>query len=86
MDIEIKRAELQTKYNNWIKKNTRRLVVAFIAYIVIILINFLLLKKPKITIFYSLLFFTYTVYLLSLIWFIKNKLIANIDSVDFDVK
>ncbi len=56
MDIEIKRAELQTKYNNWIKKNTRRLVVAFIAYIVIILINFLLLKKPKITLFSSFLF------------------------------
>ena len=49
MDIEIKRAELQTKYNNWIKKNTRRLVVALIAYIVIILINFLLLKNSKIT-------------------------------------
>lgn len=86
MDIEIKRAELQTKYNNWIKKNTRRLVVAFIAYIVIILINFLLLKNSKITLFSSLLFFTYTVYVLSLIWFIKNKLIANIDSVDFDIK
>ena len=86
MDIEIKRAELQTKYNNWIKKNTRRLIVAFIAYIVIILINFLLLKKPKITLFSSFLFSTYTVYVLSLIWFIKNKLIANIDSVDFDVK
>lgn len=86
MDIEIKRAELQTKYNNWIKKNTRRLVVSFIAYIVIILINFLLLKKPKVTLFSSFLFFTYTVYVLSLIWFIKNKLIANIDSVDFDVK
>ena len=86
MDIEIKRAELQTKYNNWIKKNTRRLVISFIAYIVIILINFLLLKKPKITLFSSFLFFTYTVYVLSFIWFIKNKLIANIDSVDFDVK
>ena len=86
MDIEIKRAELQTKYNNWIKKNTRRLVISFIAYIVIILINFLLLKKPKITLFSSFLFFTYIVYVLSLIWFIKNKLIANIDSVDFDVK
>ena len=86
MDIEIKRAELQTKYNNWINKNTRRLIVAFIAYIVIILINFLLLKKPKITLFSSFLFFTYTVYVLSLILFIKNKLIANIDSVDFDVK
>ena len=45
MDIEIKRAELQTKYNNWINKNTRRLVVAFIAYIVVILINFLSIKK-----------------------------------------
>ena len=86
MDIEIKRAELQTKYNNWINKNTRRLIVAFIAYIVIILINFLLLKKPKITLFSSFLFFTYIVYVLSLIWFIKNKLIVNIDSVDFDVK
>ena len=83
MDIEIKRAELQTKYNNWIKKNTRRLVVAFI---VIILINFLLLKNSKVTLFSSFLFFTYTVYVFSLIWFIKNKLIANIDSVDFDIK
>ena len=86
MDIEIKRAELQTKYNNWIKKNTRRLVVAFITYVVIILINFLLLKNSKITLFSSFLFFTYTVSVLSLIWFIKNKLIANIDSVDFDIK
>ena len=86
MDIEIKRAELQAKYNNWINKNTRRLVVAFIAYIVIILINFLLLKKPKITLFSSFLFFTYTVYVLSLIWFINNKLIPNVDSVDFDIK
>ena len=86
MDIEIKRAELQTKYNNWINKNTRRLVVAFITYIVIILINFLLLKKPKITLFSSFLFFTYTVYVLSLIWFINNKLIPNVDSVDFDIK
>ena len=86
MDIEIKKAELQTKYNNWINKNTRRLIVAFIAYIVIILINFLLLKKPKITLFSSFLFFTYTVYVLSLIWFINNKLIPNVDSVDFDIK
>ena len=86
MDIEIKRAELQTKYNNWINKNTRRLVVAFIAYILVILINFLLLKKPKITLFSSFLFFTYTVYVLSLIWFINNKLIPNVDSVDFDIK
>ena len=86
MDIEIKRAELQTKYNNWINKNTRRLVISFIAYIVIILINFLLLKKPKITLFSSFLFFTYTVYVLSLIWFINNKLIPNVDSVDFDIK
>ena len=86
MDIEIKRAELQTKYNNWINKNTRRLVVTFIAYIVINLINFLLWKKPKITLFSSFLFFTYTVYVLSLIWFINNKLIPNVDSVDFDIK
>ena len=68
MDIEIKRAELQTKYNNWIKKNTRRLVVAFIAYIVIILINFLLLKKPKITLFSSFLFL-----LIQLLYFSNNS-------------
>ncbi len=86
MDIEIKKAELHTKYNNWIKKNTRRLVVAFITYIVIILINFLLLKNSKITLFSSFLFFTYTVYVVSLIWFIKNKLIANIDSINFKTK
>ena len=86
MDIEIKRTELQTKYNNWIKKNTHRLVVALIAYIVIILINFLLLKNSKIILFSSFLFFTYTVYVLSLIWFINNKLIPNVDSVDFDIK
>ncbi len=86
MDIEIKKAELQTKYNNWINKNTRRLIVAFIAYIVIILINFLLLKNSKVTLFSSFLFFTYTVYVFSLIWFIKNKLIANIDSIDFKTK
>ncbi len=86
MDIEIKRAELHTKYNNWIKKNTRRLLVAFITYIVIILINFLLLKNSKITLFSSFLFFTYTVYVVSLIWFIKNKLIENIDSIDFKTK
>ena len=86
MDIEIKRAELHTKYNNWIKKNTRRLVISFITYIVIILINFLLLKNSKITLFSSFLFFTYTVYVVSLIWFIKNKLITNIDSIDFKTK
>ena len=86
MDIEIKRAELHTKYNNWIKKNTRRLLVAFITYIAIILINFLLLKNSKITLFSSFLFFTYTVYVVSLIWFIKNKLIENIDSIDFKTK
>ena len=86
MDVEVKRAELHTKYTNWIKKNTRRLVAAFIVYIVIILINFLLLKNSKITLFSSFLFFTYTVYVFSLIWFIKNKLIANIDSIDFETK
>ena len=86
MDVEVKRAELHTKYTNWIKKNTRRLVAAFIVYIVIILINFLLLKNSKITLFSSFLFFTYTVYVLSLIWFIKNKLIENIDSIDFETK
>ena len=34
----------------------------------------------------SLLFFTYAIYVFSLIWFINNKLIMNIDSIDFDTK
>ena len=59
MDIEIKRAELQTKYNNWIKKNTRRLVVAFIAYIVIILINFFTIKKNLRSLFFLVSYFSH---------------------------
>ena len=86
MDNELKRAELLEKYNNWINKNKKRLIISFIIYVIIISLNLLLLKNNKITILSSLLFFTYAIYVFSLIWFINNKLILNIDSVDFDVK
>ena len=86
MDNELKRAELLEKYNNWINKNKKRLIISFIIYVIIIALNLLLLKNNKITMLSSLLFFTYSIYVFSLIWFINNKLILNIDSVDFDVK
>lgn len=86
MDNELKRAELLEKYNNWINKNKKRLIISFIIYVIIISLNLLLLKNNKITMLSSLLFFTYAIYVFSLIWFINNKLILNIDSVDFDVK
>ena len=31
----------------------------------------------------KLLFFTYAIYVFSLIWFINNKLITKVDSIDF---
>lgn len=86
MDNKLKRAELLEKYNNWINKNKKRLIISFIIYVIIISLNLLLLKNNKITMLSSLLFFTYAIYVFSLIWFINNKLILNIDSVDFDVK
>ena len=86
MDNDLKRTELLEKYNNWINKNKKRLIISFIIYIIIITLNLLLLKNNKITMLSSLLFFTYAIYVFSLIWFINNKLILNIDSVDFDVK
>ena len=86
MDNELKRAELLEKYYNWINKNKKRLIISFIIYVIIIAVNLLLLRNNKITMLFSLLFFTYAIYVFSLIWFINNKLILNIDSVDFDVK
>ena len=86
MDNKLKRAELLEKYNNWINKNKKRLIISFIIYIIIISLNLLLLENNKITMLSSLLFFTYAIYVFSLIWFINNKLILNIDSIDFDVK
>lgn len=80
---EQKRAELKLKYENWIKKNKTRLFVFSIIYLIILLLNFIIFKNNKITILSSLLFFTYTVYTLTLIWFINNKLITNVDSIDF---
>ena len=43
MDNELKRAELLEKYNNWINKNKKRLIISFIIYIIIIALNLLLL-------------------------------------------
>lgn len=80
---EQKRAELKLKYENWIKKNKTRLFAFSIIYLIILLLNFIILKNNKITILSSLLFFTYTVYTLTLIWFINNKLITKVDSIDF---
>ena len=80
---EQKRAELKLKYKNWIKKNNTRLFAFSIIYLIILLLNFIIFKNNKITILSSLLFFTYTVYTLTLIWFINNKLITKVDSIDF---
>ena len=80
---EQKRAELKLKYENWIKKNKTRLFAFSIIYLIILLLNFIIFKNNKITILSSLLFFTYTVYTQTLIWFINNKLITNVDSIDF---
>ena len=83
---ENKRLELLTKYNNWIKKSKLKLLVAFSIYCLISILNFLFLKNNRLFITTSLLMFTYIIYVGSLIWFINNKLIAKIDSVDFKVK
>ena len=71
---ENKRLELLTKYTNWIKKSKLKLL------------NFLFFKNHRIFTTASLLMFTYIIYVGSLIWFINNKLIAKIDSVDFKIK
>ena len=80
---EQKRAELKLKYENWIKKNKTRLFAFSIIYLIILLLNSIIFKNNKITILSSLLFFTYTVYTLTLILFINNKLITIVDSIDF---
>ena len=80
---EQKRAELKLKYKNWIKKNKTRLFAFSIIYLIILLLNFIIFKNNKITILSSLLFFTYTVYTLTSICFINNKLITKVDSIDF---
>ncbi len=83
---ENKRLELLTKYTNWIKKSKLKLLIVFISYCTILLLNFLLFKNHRIFTTASLLMFTYAIYIGSLIWFINNKLIAKIDSVDFKIK
>ena len=83
---ENKRLELLTKYTNWIKKSKLKLLTVFIIYCTVLLINFLLFKKNRIFTTENLLMFTYIIYVGSLIWFINNKLIAKIDSVDFKIK
>ena len=86
MSNEAKKAELLEKYNNWAKKNKQRLLIFVVVYLIIILLNFIFLKNNKITILFSLLFFTYAIYVFSLILFINNKLIMNIYSIDFYIK
>ncbi len=83
---ENKRLELLTKYTNWIKKSKLKLLIVFISYCTVLLLNFLLFKNHRIFTTASLLMFTYVIYVGSLIWFINNKLIAKIDSVDFKIK
>ena len=83
---ENKRLELLTKYTNWIKKSKLKLLIVFIFYCTVLLLNFLLFKNHRIFTTASLLMFTYVIYVGSLIWFINNKLIAKIDSVDFKIK
>ena len=78
---ENKRLELLTKYTNWIKKSKLKLLIVFIIYCTV-----LLFKNHRIFTTASLLMFTYVIYVGSLIWFINNKLIAKIDSVDFKIK
>ena len=80
---EQKRAELKLKYENWIKKNKTRFFTFSIIYLIILLLNFIIFKNNKITILSSLLFFTYTIYTYTLIWFINNKLMTEVDSIDF---
>ena len=83
---ENKRLELLTKYANWIKKSKLKLLIVFIIYCAVLLLKFLFFKNHRILTTASLLMFTYAVYIASLIWFINNKLIAKIDSVDFKIK
>lgn len=83
---ENKRLELLAKYTNWIKKSKLKLLIVFISYCTVLLLNFLLFKNHRIFTTASLLMFTYVIYVGSLIWFINNKLIAKIDSVDFKIK
>ena len=83
---ENKRLELLTKYTNWIKKSKLKLLIVFIIYCTSLILNFLFFKNYRIFTTVSLLMFTYAVYAGSLIWFINNKLIAKIDSVDFKAK
>jgi len=83
---ENKRLELLTKYTNWIKKSKLKLLIVFIIYCTVLLLNFLFFKNHRIFTTASLLMFTYIIYVGSLIWFINIKLIAKIDSVDFKIK
>ena len=77
---EQKRTELKLKYENWIKKNKTRLLIFSFVYLIL---NFVFFKNNKVTILSTLLFFTYTIYTQTLIWFINNKLISKVDTIDF---
>ena len=80
---EQKRTELKLKYENWINKNKTRLLIFSFVYLIILILNFVFFKNNKVTILSTLLFFTYTIYTQTLIWFINNKLISKVDTIDF---
>ena len=80
---EQKRTELKLKYENWIKKNKTRLLIFSFVDLIILILNFVFFKNNKVTILSTLLFFTYTIYTQTLIWFINNKLISKVDTIDF---
>ena len=80
---EQKRTELKLKYENWIKKNKTWLLIFSFVYLIILILNFVFFKNNKVTILSTLLFFTYTIYTQTLIWFINNKLISKVDTIDF---
>mgnify|MGYP000915019944 CR=1 FL=1 len=45
---ENKRLELLAKYTNWIKKSKLKLLIVFIIYCTVLLLNFLLFKNHRI--------------------------------------
>ena len=44
---ENKRLELLTKYTNWIKKSKLKLLIVFIIYCTVLLLNFLFFKNQN---------------------------------------
>ncbi|ERK58596.1 hypothetical protein HMPREF1983_00743 [Gemella bergeri ATCC 700627] len=78
-----KKEELLKKYNLWIKKNMFRFLFGVILYLIILMVNFIFFKNNKVTIFSTLLIFSYTIYIYTLRWFITKHLIGKINNIDF---